>query len=541
MSILKKATSFMLAAIITASASISAYADNNETTIIQANTSETIITNPANESSTSKTETKITDPVNENGTAKPETSIVESEELDNTSDSGVDLSDIDYTPIDISNYIQWNGKTAMTAGQNYYVKGKVDLLKSFVVPENTQLVITPGSKITLYKGYFLNVKGSMVVEPKSELIYSGDFYLAKNASLENYGAVKATLSSATHISGEYIVRHDSEVTYSGKMNVYKDGVYLNYGTTTITKNGKIMNTGDFQTPESGRFLVNGNFTVTISGRASFAGKLYLYGEIVNSGVFVLEKNVQYYKAKGTRFAVSKSSRLIDYRYYRPGINATDMGKKGIDVSYAQGAIDWDKVKLAGINFAIIRASRGAASETKPMKVDTTFEYNITQATALDIDVGVYHYLYADTVEEAIKEAQFFLKTIEPYKITYPVVLDVEEQYQADLGKEKLTAICKAFLEEIEAAGYYAMIYANKAWLTNHLDMKQLADYDVWLAQWNTVPTYSGDFGMWQYSSKGIVSGIDGYVDLNIAYKDYAKTIRQNGLNNLNKTKENNAA
>ena len=237
-------------------------------------------------------------------------------------------------------------------------------------------------------------------------------------------------------------------------------------------------------------------------------------------------------------AASKSSRLIDYRYQsNTTVSPTDKGIKGIDVSYAQGAINWRKVRLAGINFAIIRASRGYISEQKPMMQDVTFEYNITEATAAGIDVGVYHYLYATTVEEARKEAKFFIETIKPYKITYPVILDVEEQYQADLGKEKITAICKAFLEEIEAAGYYAMIYANKAWLTNYLDMEQLKDYDVWLAQWNTIPTYNGPFGMWQYSSKGIVSGIDGYVDLNISYKDYADVIEKNGLNNLNKASD----
>ena len=77
-----------------------------------------------------------------------------------------------------------------------------------------------------------------------------------------------------------------------------------------------------------------------------------------------------------------------------------------------------------------------------------------------------------------------------------------------------------------------MIYANKAWLTNYLDMSQLSEYDVWLAQWNTVPTYSGEFGMWQYSSKGIVSGIDGYVDLNLSYRDYSKIIKEGKYNNL---------
>ena len=113
-----------------------------------------------------------------------------------------------------------------------------------------------------------------------------------------------------------------------------------------------------------------------------------------------------------------------------------------------------------------------------------------------------------------------------------MVLDVEEQYQANLGKAKITSIAKVFLDEVKAAGYYAMLYSNKSWLTNYLDMSVLSEYDVWLAQWNEVPTYSGDFGMWQYSAKGIVSGIDGYVDLDLSYKNYSQIIRNGGYNRL---------
>lgn len=70
---------------------------------------------------------------------------------------------------------------------------------------------------------------------------------------------------------------------------------------------------------------------------------------------------------------------------------------------------------------------------------------------------------------------------------------------ANLGKSALTKIVKAFLDEVNAAGYYGMLYSNKSWLTTYLDMSKLTGYEVWLAQWNTVPTYTGDFGMWQYT------------------------------------------
>lgn len=471
---------------------------------------------------------------------KSETSIVDAPEKTDTSvvddvfpDKGTDLKDTEYTKIDITGYTQWDGKTEMKSGENYFIYGEVKINKNVTIPENTTLVLTANSKMTVYKDKILRVKGHLVSEPKSTISLSCKAYFYKGALFECYGDLKATVSSVIHYQGEFILRSDATAVYSGAVNVHKEGIYLNYGKTNLTKSSKMLVTGDFQTPEKGRFINKGYFGVTISGRASFSGSYHLYGQSVNSGVFIFEKTVKYYKAKSATFAVSKSSRLIDYRYYKPVTsNNTDTGKKGIDVSYAQGSIDWLQVKMSGVDFAMIRASRGYISEAKPMAQDVTFEYNITEATKYGLRVGVYHYLYADTVEEAIEEARFLIKTIEPYRITYPVVLDVEEQYQADLGVDKITEICEAFLKEIENAGYYPMIYANKSWLTNYLDMERLGKYEVWLAQWHTVPTYLGEFGMWQYSAKGIVSGIDGYVDLNLSYKDYAKIIREGEYNNL---------
>ncbi len=485
----------------------------------------------------------------------------ESETDEMMPDSGVDLSDAGYTPIDISGYTLWDGKTKMKSGVNYYIDDIVKPRKNFTVPENSRLVITQNAALIIYKGKSLSVKGSIIAEPESIFTVSGTMTLYQGASFENYGNFSATLSSLIKIASEFIVRKDSRAIFSGTVNVYKEGMYLNYGSTNLTASASMKVTGDVQTPENGRFYCNGTMSITINGRTTQAGYFLLSGKLVNSGLFVFENTVSYFKSPEASFAVSMSSRLIDYRFMNPEVTdtgtetgetqaaeenpqvppedtdsseITDVGLKGIDVSYAQGTIDWSEVKKHGVNFAFIRASRGYISSEKPMAEDTFFDYNITGAVNNGINVGVYHYLYASTVSQAKKEAKFFISTIDKYKgkITYPVVLDVEEAYQAKLGKKTLTKIVKAFLDEIKAAGYYPMLYSNKTWLTDYLDMKQLSEYDVWLAQWNTVPTYSGPFGIWQYSCKGIVGGIKGYVDLNISYKNYAKIIKEGNYNKL---------
>lgn len=469
---------------------------------------------------------------------RPETAVIDTEEAESQKpESGIDLTDKDYSPVDISGYTLWDGKSKMASGTNYYIDSTVKVKKNYSVPADSKLVLCSGAELLIYKGVSFGVRGNLLAEPNSKITVSGTFTVYADAGADIYGAYSATKSSTTKISSEFVIRSGAKAVVSGVMNIYKQGMYLNYGSSSFTASSKVKVTGEMQTPEDGKLYVKGYIGITINGRATLAGYFSLTGEFVNSGVFIFEKSARYYKSKSARFAVSKSSRLIDYRYGKPvtgdsdfGSN-TDIGAKGIDVSYAQGAVDWNTVKASGIEFAMIRASRGAVGK-KPIAKDTTFDYNITLATAAGLKVGVYHYLYAETVAEAKKEAKFFLETIAPYRITYPVVLDIEEQSQANLGKKKITAIAKAFLDEVSAAGYYTMIYANKAWLTNYLDMSQLSEYDVWLAQWNTVPTYSGEFGMWQYSSKGIVSGIDGYVDLNLSYRDYSKIIKEGKYNNL---------
>ncbi len=533
MTLLKRAAAAVLAAAVLASTGLTAFAeaDTDGTSIIQTGNSETTVIDTGGEN----TETKVID-TGEN----TETSIVDPENgTENDDGSGLDVSDDKYEEIDLTGWTKWDGKTKMESGTNYYIEGRVDPRGNFTVPTDSHLVLKSGSQLVIYKEKSFNIRGILTVEPAAELMISGTVTVYTKAGIENYGDIKSSVSSVLRISGDCINRSSGKITLSGTTSIYKDGILLNYGETSLTSNSQTKVTGDFQTPETGRFLCRGYLAITINGRTTQAGYFSLTGEVVNSGVFIFERTVRYYKSKFSRFAVSKSSRLIDYRYSNTASeteasdeSTTDIGIKGIDVSYAQGAIDWTAVKESGVEFAIIRSSRGPVSSTRPAAEDTTFKYNITEAAKAGIHVGVYHYLYAETVADAKKEAQFFLKTIEPYQIDYPVVLDVEEQSQAKLGKSKITKIVKAFLDEVSAAGYYAMLYSNKTWLTQYLDMSQLSDYEVWLAQWNTVPTYKGDFGIWQYSCKGIVSGIDGYVDLNLSYKDYAKIIKKGGYNHL---------
>lgn len=205
-----------------------------------------------------------------------------------------------------------------------------------------------------------------------------------------------------------------------------------------------------------------------------------------------------------------------------------MQAKGIDVSTWQGIINWAKAKASGVDFAMVRASYGWMNKDK--QTDSQFHRNMKEAQAAGVKLGAYHYSYATNVEEAKKEAAFFLDIIKGYSFEYPLAFDMEDKCQKNLGRELLTDIAYAFLEEVERAGYYVCLYTNLDWIKNRLDMGKLSRFDLWLAQWNDKPTYEGNFGIWQYTSKGSVPGIDGNVDMDLSYKDYPAIMKEKGLN-----------
>lgn len=210
--------------------------------------------------------------------------------------------------------------------------------------------------------------------------------------------------------------------------------------------------------------------------------------------------------------------------------------KGIDVSKHQKTVDWEKVRAAGIQFAIIRAGYGKNN------IDPYFKRNITECARLGIPVGIFWFSYALNEAEAKKEAEYCLKAIEPYEIEYPVYFDLE--YDTDrhmrengvtLTKGIATRHAEVFLAAIEDAGYYAGLYANPDYLGRFFDAALLQKYDLWLAHYKKNPDFANpsySCGMWQHSSTGRVNGISGNVDLDVAYKDYPAIIRGAGLNNL---------
>lgn len=196
-------------------------------------------------------------------------------------------------------------------------------------------------------------------------------------------------------------------------------------------------------------------------------------------------------------------------------------KKGIDISYFQGNIDFKKVKADGIDFIIPRCGYGKSNK------DSKFSEYVAGAIAAGIDVpGIYHFSYALNEENAREEARQAVKfaqeaglpkeTIIFFDLEYDSV-DYAKRYAVNLDKARCIAHTNAFCQEVQNHGYRTGIYANQDYLNRMYDDTTIKKYIFWYANWNGGKTPSVKCAFHQWSEKGRVNGINGNVDMDYYY------------------------
>ena len=186
-------------------------------------------------------------------------------------------------------------------------------------------------------------------------------------------------------------------------------------------------------------------------------------------------------------------------------------KKGIDVSENNGRVNWNAVRAAGYDFAIVRSSYGRFG------IDENFQQNVDGAHAAGLICGAYHYGYGLNVLEAIEEAAHCRNVIDTAGVLLelPVFYDMEDadHYKARhsfaFDPDEMTEMCRAFRETI---GLDCGIYASYSWLCDYIDWKSLG-CAVWNAQWGDEDDLKGY--MWQYTDHAIIGGKE--FDANILY------------------------
>lgn len=214
------------------------------------------------------------------------------------------------------------------------------------------------------------------------------------------------------------------------------------------------------------------------------------------------------------FSVDEKGRVT---YEKDGRRA----RAGIDVSTHQKEIDWPAVAADGIEFAILRLGHRGYTEGG-LFLDEAFTRNLQGALDAGLEVGVYFFSQAVTPQEAEEEADYVLETLAGQELSFPVAFDWEsiqgDQARTDgLDGETMTRCAAAFCKRIEDAGYRPAVYFNRTQGYLHYDLRDLTDYELWLAEYATPPDFYYHFDLWQYTHTGRVDGIEGDVDLDLAF------------------------
>ena len=204
---------------------------------------------------------------------------------------------------------------------------------------------------------------------------------------------------------------------------------------------------------------------------------------------------------------------------------------GADVSEHNGNINWNTMRSAGIDYAFIRgAYRGYG--TGRIVNDSNVYTNLDGCLSSGIKCGVYFFSQAINYSEGVEEADFIINLLENSnyhtRISLPIAIDTEwsnidHDGRADfLTKLQRTEAVKGFIDEVAARNYRPMIYASTDWFNNNLDMSQLSNADIWVADWRGYNGYQGPYQVWQYGGgDGPSYGVSSAgIDLNYFYKKY---------------------
>lgn len=215
---------------------------------------------------------------------------------------------------------------------------------------------------------------------------------------------------------------------------------------------------------------------------------------------------------------------IDYddKMFYHDVDGNRASTIAIDVSEFQPDINWAAVREAGVRIVMIRVGYRGYGSGKLVE-DVKFREYVEGALGENLRVGVYFYTQGISMEEGIEEARFVLDIIKDYNITCPVAIDTEALYVDDartngLDNTARTDVVVGFCDTVKEAGYTPMIYTNRNWLVQMLDVTRLSGYKIWYAHYTNQPDLPYEYTGWQYTDSGTLDGVSGSVDLNVWFE-----------------------
>lgn len=392
-----------------------------------------------------------------------------------------------------------------------------------VTVSNAALTVVMNEKMNAYVGEKLFIPTAITINGQTVLTdgtQTTKGYVTWVSSDTTVATIDAETGMITPIKEGTTVIKATSIEKDGTGKVVTDEC-----TVKVLKNPKLDNVTLLKTTDGVQVYVKKDNAYVKATYADYytAENFYIASSVQYkyTGWQTIDGKTYYFTKDGEKVTGTQVILGVQYNFSSDGVLNLGTAILGIDVSSWNGNIDWKKVKEAGVSYVIIRTGfRG--SSTGALVEDKYFKTNIKGAIDAGLKVGVYFFSQAISEAEAIEEASMVLNQIKSYKISYPIFIDIEASGgRADsLTKAQRTAVAKAFCNTVKNAGYDAGVYSSTSWFTNKITASDLSSFKIWVAQYNTTCTYTGRYDIWQFSSKGSISGISGNVDLNYSYMGY---------------------
>ncbi|MFC6356405.1 glycoside hydrolase family 25 protein [Luethyella okanaganae] len=181
--------------------------------------------------------------------------------------------------------------------------------------------------------------------------------------------------------------------------------------------------------------------------------------------------------------------------------SSPQGVYGIDVATSQSDLDFEAIRKAGYQFAIVKAG---GSNVSPTYTAPFYQKQVERARAAGLLVG--HYWVAGSRDDPKKDAKFFVDHLSDYREGDILVLDNEGIDDGEFWNDEKTA---SFLKEVQSkTGRLPLFYTNSS-LVRSIDWPQTKALGtkLWIAHFTTPakPNIGNAFPTWvihQYSDGG---------------------------------------
>lgn len=188
---------------------------------------------------------------------------------------------------------------------------------------------------------------------------------------------------------------------------------------------------------------------------------------------------------------------------------------GIDVSRWQGDIDFQKVKAAGCEFAMIRIG---GYDDGDVYTDRKYQEYITDAKAAGLKIGIYWHAEESTTAEVKENVEYLMSILNGESLDLPIAYDWEDfgQFQKyGMSLYDINTNFNTFADEVKKNGYSVCLYSSMNFLNNVWTNKN--NHPVWLAHYTSSTTYRGSYFMWQQCNNGLIDGINKATDFNVLF------------------------